>query len=143
MDSKDLKGVFPAVVTPFKENGELDIDGLKRLVQFLLSNGVHAIMTTGGNGEFPHLLREEKRIVIETIIKEVGGRVPVIAGTAACSTMETILLSNDAKEVGADALIVTPPYFFKLPDESLYEHYLILTEQVDLPIIVYNNPLYT
>jgi len=143
MDSKDLKGVFPAVVTPFKENCELDIDGLKRLVQFLLSNGVHAIMTTGGNGEFPHLLRVEKRIVIDTIVKEVGGRVPVIAGTAACSTMETILLSNDAKEVGADALIVTPPYFFKLPDESLYEHYRILSEQVDLPIIVYNNPLYT
>lgn len=143
MQSKDLKGVITAIVTPFKENGELDEDGLKRLTRFLLENGVHGIMTTGGNGEFPHLLREEKRIIAETVVKEVKGMIPVIAGTAACSTMETILLSNDAKEVGADAVIVTPPYYFKLPDESIFEHYKILAETVDIPVVIYNNPLYT
>jgi len=67
MESKDLKGVMPAIVTPFDGNGELDIEGLKRLTLFLLENGVHGIMTTGGNGEFPHLLREEKRIITETV----------------------------------------------------------------------------
>jgi len=143
MQSKDLKGVIAAIVTPFKENGELDEDGLKRLTRFLLENGVHGIMTTGGNGEFPHLLREERRIIAETVVKEVKGVIPVIAGTAACSTMETILLSNDANKVGADAVIVTPPYYFKLPDESIFEHYKILAETVDIPVVIYNNPLYT
>jgi 4-hydroxy-tetrahydrodipicolinate synthase len=143
MQSKDLKGIIPAIVTPFATDGELDRDGLVRLTRFLLDNGVHGIMTTGGNGEFPHLLREEKRMVTETVAKEVKGLVPVIAGTAACSTRETLLLSRDAKEVGADAVILTPPYFYKLPDESTLRHFKTLSDNLEIPIIVYNNPLYT
>ncbi|MBW1737883.1 MAG: dihydrodipicolinate synthase family protein [Deltaproteobacteria bacterium] len=143
MESINIRGVIPAIVTPFTGNAELDKDGLRRLTRFLLDNGVHAIMTTGGNGEFPHLLREEKRIITETVVKEVDDRIPVIAGTAACSTMETQLLSNDAKEAGANAVIVTPPYYFRLPDESVFRHFQILTETIDIPLIIYNNPLYT
>jgi 4-hydroxy-tetrahydrodipicolinate synthase len=143
MQSRDLKGVIPAIVTPFATDGELDRDGLVRLTRFLLDNGVHGIMTTGGNGEFPHLLREEKRMVTETVAKEVKGVVPVIAGTAACSTRETLLLSKDAKEAGADAVILTPPYFYKLPDESTLKHFKTLSDDLEIPIIVYNNPLYT
>jgi 4-hydroxy-tetrahydrodipicolinate synthase len=143
MQSRDLKGVIPAIVTPFAEDGELDRDGLVRLTRFLLDKGVHGIMTTGGNGEFPHLLREEKRMVTETVAKEVKGVVPVIAGTAACSTRETLLLSKDAKEVGADAVILTPPYFYKLPDDSTLRHFQILSDNLEIPVIVYNNPLYT
>ena len=143
MRSDDLKGVIPAIVTPFHDDRELDRDGLMRLTRFLLDNGAHGIMTTGGNGEFPHLSREEKRIVTETVVKETKGKVPVIAGTAACSTRETLLLSMDAKEVGADAVIVTPPYFYRLPDDSLFEHYRQITEDLGLPLVPYNNPLYT
>ena len=143
MRSRDLKGVIPAIVTPFHSDGELDKDGLKRLTRFLLNNGVHGIMTTGGNGEFPHLLREEKRMVTETVVKEVKGAVPVIAGTAACSTRETLLLSEDAREVGANAVILTPPYFYKLPDESTLRHFKTLSNNLEIPIIIYNNPLYT
>jgi 4-hydroxy-tetrahydrodipicolinate synthase len=143
MQSRDLKGVIPAIVTPFNSDGELDKDGLKRLTRFLLNNGVHGIMTTGGNGEFPHLLREEKSMVTETVVKEVKGAVPVIAGTAACSTRETLLLSEDAIEGGADAVILTPPYFYKLPDESILRHFEALSNNLEIPIIIYNNPLYT
>jgi 4-hydroxy-tetrahydrodipicolinate synthase len=143
MQSRDLKGVIPAIVTPFATDGELDTDGLTRLTRFLLDNGVHGIMTTGGNGEFPHLLREEKRMVTDTVVKEVNGVVPVIAGTAACSTRETLLLSKDAKEVGANAVILTPPYFYKLPDKSIFRHFKTLSNNLEIPIIVYNNPLYT
>jgi 4-hydroxy-tetrahydrodipicolinate synthase len=143
MQSRDLKGVIPAIVTPFTADGELDTDGLKRLARFLLDHGVHGIMTTGGNGEFPHLLRAEKRRVTETVVKEVKGVVPVIAGTAACSTTETLLLSEDAKGVGADAVILTPPYFYKLPDESIHRHFQTLSNNLQIPMIVYNNPLYT
>jgi 4-hydroxy-tetrahydrodipicolinate synthase len=143
MQSRDLKGVIPAIVTPFTRDGELDADGLTQLTRFLLDSGVHGIMTTGGNGEFPHLLREEKRMVTEIVAKEVKGRVPVIAGTAACSTRETLLLSEDAKEVGANAVILTPPYFFKLPEESILRHFKTLSNNLEIPIVVYNNPLYT
>lgn len=143
MRSDDLRGVIPAIVTPFHDDGELDRDGLKRLTGFLLDKGVHGIMTTGGNGEFPHLSREEKRIITETVVKEAKGKVPVIAGTAACSTRETLLLSRDAEEVGADAVIVTPPYFYRLPEDSLFEHYRRLAEGLALPVVPYNNPLYT
>ena len=143
MRSDDLKGVIPAIVTPFHDDRELDRDGLMRLTRFLLDNGAHGIMTTGGNGEFPHLSREEKRIVTETVVDETKGKVPVIAGTAACSTRETLLLSRDAEDVGADAVIVTPPYFYRLPDDSLYDHYRLLTAGLNLPVVPYNNPLYT
>ncbi len=105
VESIGIRGVIPAIVTPSGSNGELDREGLRRLAGFLLESGVHAIMTTGGNGEFPHLSREEKRVVTETVVKEVDGRIPVIAGTAACSTMETRLLSNDAWEAGQTPLL--------------------------------------
>lgn len=100
-------------------------------------------MTTGGTGEFPHLQRDEKKLVTSTVAEVVKGRVLVIAGTAACSTMETIMLSEDARQAGADAVILTPPYYFKLPDESLLLHFKEVAKNVRIPVVVYNNPLYT
>jgi len=143
MEIEDLKGVIPAIVTPFNKNDELDHKGIEDLVNFLVEGDVHAIMTTGGTGEFPQLLKEEKREVIRTIVRVADGRLPVIAGTAGCGTKETVLLSKDAMEAGADAVIVTPPYYFKLPEESLFEHFRLLSENVAIPIVIYNNPLYT
>jgi len=139
----ELRGVVVAIVTPFTEDGKLDEVSLKRITSYLLGKGVHGIMTTGGNGEGPHLLREEKKAVTQIVVETVRGQIPVIAGTAACSTMETILLTKDAAEVGADAAIVTPPFYFTLPDNCLYEHYERLAASVDIPVIIYNNPLYT
>ena len=141
--SSELSGVVVAIVTPFTKDGKLDEGKLKRITSYILGNGVHGIMTTGGNGEGPHLLREEKKAVTQIVVETVKGKIPVIAGTAACSTMETILLTNDAAEVGADAAIVTPPFYYILPDNCLYEHYERLSGSVDIPVIIYNNPLYT
>ena len=143
LTKSELRGVIVAIVTPFTEDGELDIENVKRITNYLLGKGVHGIMTTGGNGEGSHLLREEKKAVTQVVVEIVKGRVPVIAGTAACSTMETILLTKDAAEVGADAAIVTPPFYFTIPDNCLYEHYERLASSVDIPVVVYNNPLYT
>jgi 4-hydroxy-tetrahydrodipicolinate synthase len=137
------RGVIAAVVTPFKPDYELDEEGLKKLVDYLTKNRVHGIMTTGGNGEFPHLLHEERWKVLEVAIEAAKGRVPIIACTASCSTKETLMLTGHAKEVGADAVIIVPPYYFKLPEESIYEHYKTVAEKVKVPIIVYNNPEYT
>ncbi len=143
LTSSELSGVVVAIVTPFTEDGKLDEVNLERITSYLLGHGVHGIMTTGGNGEGPHLLREEKKAVTQTVVEVVKGKIPVIASTAACSTMETILLTNDAAEVGADAAIVTPPFYYILSDNCLYEHYERLSGSVDIPVIIYNNPLYT
>jgi 4-hydroxy-tetrahydrodipicolinate synthase len=143
MQEEDLKGVIAAIATPFNEQGKIDVSGLRRLTRYVVEGGVHGIMTTGGTGEFPHLMREEKKLVTKTVVETVKGRIPIIAGTAACSTMEAILLSRDAKEAGADAVILTPPYYFKLPDESLFGHFKEVAQKAGLPVVVYNNPLYT
>lgn len=143
LTADDVKGVMVAIVTPFDEDEQLDEDGLRTLTEQLIDSGVHAIMTTGGNGEFPHLLREEKKRVTGIVVETSRGRVPVIAGTAACSTRETILLTQDAKEVGADAAIVTSPYYFALPEDVLYQHYKDIATNGGLPVVIYNNPLYT
>jgi 4-hydroxy-tetrahydrodipicolinate synthase len=100
-------------------------------------------MTTGGTGEFPHLLTDERKYVTRLVVEQVNGRVPVIAGTAAPSTMETLLLMEDAAEAGASAAIVVAPYYFKLPPDSLYRYYVDLADRGALPVILYNNPLYT
>lgn len=143
LTKSELRGVVVAIVTPFTEDEKLDKESLERITNYLLGKGVHGIMTTGGTGEGPHLLREERKAVTQVVVETVKGQIPVIAGTAACSTMETILLTKDAAEVGADAAIVTPPFYFTLPDNCLYEHYERLAASVDIPVIIYNNPLYT
>jgi 4-hydroxy-tetrahydrodipicolinate synthase len=139
----DVKGAIAAVVTPFDANYDLDLEALKALTAYIVGNGAHGIMTTGGTGEFPSLSRDEKASVTRTVVEAVGGRVPVIAGTAAPSTWETIQLSRDAADAGADAVIVTAPYYFPLPDRALYEHYRAVAADATVPVVVYNNPLYT
>lgn len=143
IEGKDLRGVIPAIVTPFDRDYRLDLKAVEKITQFLVENGVHAIMPVGGTGEFPNLLREEKKEVITVIASVVKGKIPIIPGTAACSTREVVLLSNDACEAGADAVIVTAPYYFKLPESAIIGHYKMVAAHIDCPLVVYNNPLYT
>ena len=141
--SNDVNGVIAAIITPFDESGRVSPSGLETIVEYVVSGGVHAIMTTGGTGEFPNLLRDERKQVTRLVVDQVNGRIPVIAGTASCSTMETLLLIEDAAEAGASAAIVVAPYYFKLPEESLYQYYTDIADRGELPVILYNNPLYT
>jgi len=97
----------------------------------------------GSNGEAPYLSREERRKVIEIVLDEVNGKVPVIAGTGSMSTRETILFTRDAKDLGVDAALVVTPFYFKLSNKEIHEHYKSLLETVDLPIILYNVPKFT
>ena len=143
MKTEDLRGVIPAIPTPFSHDGEVSESGLRELTDYVIDGGVHGIMTCGGTGEFPHLSREEKRFVTSVVADQARGRAPVIAGTAACSTRETILLSQDAKEAGAEAVIVTAPYYFILPEEALFDHYRDIANAAGLPLVLYNNPTYT
>jgi 4-hydroxy-tetrahydrodipicolinate synthase len=137
------EGVIAAIPTPFDEHDEIDESALRQLIDFLVKNGIHGIMTTGGNGEFPHLLSEERKRILEIVVEHVAGRVPVIACTSSCGTKETIMLSEHAKRSGADAIIIVPPYYFKLSEDSILDHFREIASAVDLPIVVYNNPEYT
>src|SRR5437764_11209382 len=137
-------GVIPAIPTPFTEDGRsVDEAALRRIVRHVVDAGVHGIMTTGGTGEFPHLSREERRRVTEVAVSEAGGAAPIFAGTAACSTWEAIALGEDAAAAGADAVILTPPFYFRIPDEMLHSHFADVAAASALPVVVYNNPLYT
>src|SRR6266516_4865944 len=137
-------GVIPAIPTPFTTDGrEVDVDALRRIVRHVVDGGVHGIMTTGGTGEFPHLSREERRLVQEVVAAEAAGAVTIFAGTSACATWEAIELTRDAAEAGADAAILVPPYYFGIPDEMLYRFFAAVAGAGVLPAVVYNNPLYT
>ena len=143
MDAERLRGVYPAIVTPFTADDRVDEAALARVTDYVVEGGVHAIMSTGGTGEFPHLDRQERKRATEIIVCQARGRVPIIAGTAGASTREVIHLSQDAQVAGASAVILTPPYYFQLPASSLVEHFRLVADEIDIPVVVYNNPLYT
>jgi 4-hydroxy-tetrahydrodipicolinate synthase len=144
MGPSDLHGVIPAIPTPFAADGSsVDEAALRRVVRHVVDAGVHGIMTTGGTGEFPHLSREERRLVTAVVAEECAGAVPIYAGTAASSTWEAIALTEDAAAAGATAAILTPPFYFGIPEDMLARHFRDLAAADVLPIVVYNNPLYT
>jgi 4-hydroxy-tetrahydrodipicolinate synthase len=143
MNLQALRGVIPAIATPFDADGNLDLSAIARLTRWLVDSGVHAIMTAGGTGEFPHLDRAERRELTRAVVQEAAGRVPVIAGTAACSTREALLLCQDAASVGADAVISVPPFYFPLPDAAIAAFFSAVGDGSPLPVFAYNNPLYT
>ena len=134
-----FKGSMPALVTPFK-NGELDVDTLKKLVEWHIAEGSHAIVPVGTTGESPTLSHEEHREVIEIVVETVAGRVPVIAGAGSNATAEGIGLIRHAQKAGADAALVVTPYYNKPTQAGLIAHYTALHEASDLPIVIYNIP---
>jgi 4-hydroxy-tetrahydrodipicolinate synthase len=138
-----LEGIFVPHITPFKRDGDLDETALRTCVRFWLEGGVSGLVPCGSNGEAPYLSREERRKIIEAVVDEVNGKVPVVAGTGSMSTRETILFTEDAKDLGADAALVVTPYYFKLSSREMHEHYKTLCEAADLPIVLYSVPKFT
>jgi 4-hydroxy-tetrahydrodipicolinate synthase len=140
---EQLRGVVSAIVTPFGEDGSVDYATLERLTNMLVEGGVHGIMATGGTGEFPHLSAHERVAATRAIVAGAAGRVPVFANTSACATDEAVSLASRAADVGADAIISVPPYYFPLPDRALFGFFTTLADRSPLPLFVYNNPGYT
>ena len=134
-----LKGVFPALVTPFvKKTEAFDEESYRRLIRACLPH-VDGLVTSGTTGEFPYLTREEQRRLAEIGVEEAGGK-PVIAGCGASSTQEALTLTRDAKEAGASAALIVTPYFLHPSDKGVYQHFYDIATGVDLPIILYNIP---
>ncbi|MDE3080148.1 MAG: 4-hydroxy-tetrahydrodipicolinate synthase [Paracoccaceae bacterium] len=136
---KGIKGSIPALVTPFK-NGELDLDALKKLVDWHVAEGSSGIVPVGTTGESPTLSHEEHERVVEEVVKAAAGRVPVIAGAGSNNTVEGISLIRHAEKVGADAALVVTPYYNKPTQAGLIAHFKAVHDSCDLPIIIYNIP---
>ncbi|MDB6453997.1 4-hydroxy-tetrahydrodipicolinate synthase [Falsirhodobacter sp. 20TX0035] len=134
-----IKGSIPALVTPFKD-GALDLDTLKKLVDWQIAEGSSALVPVGTTGESPTLTHEEHRTVVAKVVEYAAGRVPVIAGAGSNSTVEGIGLIRFAQEAGADAALVVTPYYNKPTQAGLIAHYRALHDASDLPIIIYNIP---
>ncbi|HEY7449113.1 MAG TPA: 4-hydroxy-tetrahydrodipicolinate synthase [Vicinamibacterales bacterium] len=133
-------GCGTALVTPFTRSGAVDEAAVRRLARRQVDNGIHFLVPCGTTGENPTLSRAEHRRVVELVVAEVNGRVPVLAGAGGYNTQEVIELAADMQQVGADGLLSVTPYYNKPTPEGLYQHYRALAENTRLPIVVYNVP---
>jgi 4-hydroxy-tetrahydrodipicolinate synthase len=134
-----FKGSIVAIVTPFK-NGKVDEKALSELIDWHIASGTKAIVPCGTTGESATLDYDEHYRVIEITVSVVNRRVPVIAGTGANATDETIMITQKARELKADAALLVSPYYNKPTQEGLYRHYKAVAEAVDMPIVLYNVP---
>ncbi len=135
-----FKGSMVALVTPMKADLSLDWPALKKLVDWHIEQGTHGIVAVGTTGESATLNMAEHKEVVQFVVEQAAGRVPVIAGTGANSTQEAIELTQSAKEAGADACLLVAPYYNKPTQEGLYQHHLAIAKAVDIPQILYNVP---
>ena len=145
MKTSDIKGIIPPVITPMNNDDEQTVnhEALRQQVERLLAGGVHGMFPLGTNGEAYALSFKEKEEILATVIDQVKGRVPVYAGTGCITTAETIRLSKRAEEMGADALSIITPSFALASQKELYDHYVAVAKQVNIPIILYNIPART
>jgi 4-hydroxy-tetrahydrodipicolinate synthase len=137
----DFHGVLPALITPFTEDGtDVDAEALAAIVDRLVGAGVAGLVPGGSTGEFTTLSNAERRAVIELTVEAAAGRVPVVAGTGALSTRETVELSLHAERAGATAVMVVPPFYEALGWRELLAHYTAVAEAISIPIMYYNLP---
>jgi len=132
-------GSMPALVTPFK-SGKVDEDALRALVEWQIGNGSTGLVPVGTTGESPTLSHDEHKRVVEIVIDQNKGRVPVIAGAGSNNTIEAIDLAVHAEKAGADAVLVVTPYYNKPTQEGMYQHFKAVNDAIGIPIIIYNIP---
>lgn len=135
-----FEGSYVALITPFKENGEVDEEKIRELVNYHIENGTAGIVPCGTTGEAPTLTFSEHEKVIKIVVEEVKGRIKVIAGAGSNNTDRAVELTKYAKELGADAALSTCPYYNKPTQRGLYEHYKKIAEEAKFPVMLYNVP---
>jgi len=134
---------MPAMVTPFDERGEVDLGATEAVVERFIAAGVSGISPLGSTGEFSHLLAEERKRFLEELVGIVDGRVPLVVGVGAAGTKEMVELARHAESVGADAVLVVSPFYWKVGEEALFKHFATVAESVDIPVLIYNLPMLT
>ena len=140
MTMKNFRGTYTVMITPFTEAGGLDLPALRRFVDWQIGQGIHGLIPLGSTGEFLSLSDEEHVAVAETVIRQAAGRVPVLVGTGAEDTREAVRLSRRAESLGADGVMIIPPFYSTPTEDELYHHYKTIGDAIGLPIMVYNNP---
>ena len=138
--SSPLRGVLTALATPFAPDGQIDTSALRRLVDRSIDGGVHGVVACGSTGEFAAMSGAERRLVVETVVDQAAGRVPVVAQTGAMSTAEAIDLSRHAEAAGASVLMVVAPYYEPLTLDETLDYLRAVAHAVELPIMLYNLP---
>ena len=133
------KGVIPAMITPLTDDEKVNEKAVRKLTNFLIEGGSHALFPIGTSGEFYGLSPEEKRRVVEVTVEETAGRVPVYMGTGGMTTKEIVALNRIAEDCGVDAVSVLTPMFISVTQQELFEHYRIIATETALPVLLYNN----
>lgn len=134
-----FKGIFTALVTPFKD-GSIDDESYRSFIDFQINSGIHGLVPVGTTGESPTVSHSEHKLAVEICIEQSSKRVPVIAGTGSNNTAEAIELTQHAELKGADAALVVTPYYNKPNQDGLYAHYKAICDNSDIPILIYNIP---
>jgi 4-hydroxy-tetrahydrodipicolinate synthase len=135
-----FRGTAPALVTPFDDDDRVDEGGLRRVIDFQIDGGIDAIVVLGTTGENPTVNHDERRLIVDVAIEQVGGRVPVIVGTGTNNTAQSVVFSREAAASGADALLVVGPYYNKPTPAGLLAHVAAIAGAAPLPILLYNVP---
>ncbi len=135
-----FRGTYTVMITPNDAEGRLDLEALAAFTEWQIAQGIHGLIPLGSTGEFLSLTEEERVAVAETVIRTAAGRVPVLIGTGAEDTREAVRLSRQAEQLGADGVMIIPPYYSTPTADELVRHYRTIGEAIGLPIMVYNNP---
>lgn len=135
-----FRGAATALVTPFKDNGDVDYQAYEDIIDYQLENSIDALVVAATTGEAPVLSKDEKIRLIEIAMEKSNGKVPVIVGTGSNVTNKAIESSKLVSDMGADGLLVVTPYYNKATKKGLFEHFRLIAEAVDTPIILYTTP---
>lgn len=136
-----FKGTYTVTITPFTADGrKVEESVLKDFVEWQIQEGVHGLIPVASTGEFLSLSDDERRIVAATVIETVNKRVPVLVGTGAENTWDVVRYSREAEDLGADGVLIIPPFYSTPTDEELYQHYKTIAQAISIPVMLYNNP---
>lgn len=136
-----MRGTYTVLVTPFCADGsKVDLKALEQLVDWQIREGIHGLIPLGSTGEFLSLSRDERQAVIECCVKTAAGRVPVLIGAGAEATFDAVDLSQEAEAMGADGVMIIPPFYSTPTEDELFAHYAAIGEKISIPIMIYNNP---
>lgn len=140
MMSKTFRGTYTVMITPFDESGAVNADALAGFTEWQIREGIDGLVPLGSTGEFLSMSIDEKTLVAETVIRVANGRVPVLIGTGAEDTREVVRASREAQQLGADGVMIIPPFYSTPTDDELYHHYKTVADAISIPIMLYNNP---
>lgn len=142
--SDQFRGSYTVMVTPFTpDGGEIDLDATRDFIQWQLDAGVPGIVVLGTTGEYLAVSDEERARLVEAVVAEVGGRIPVMVGAASAYTPTAVRFAKQAEEQGADGLMISPPYYYTPTEDEIRAYYAAICEAVELPVMLYNNPVTT